>query len=262
VQSEREKKRFLAIGARLQQIEVMGNVKFDSSLPPLSESERVDTLWKAVPSFLVAGSTHHPEEHWLLESYRELRNDFPGLRLVLAPRNTSRAGAVEHLVRKSGLRPAQWSVSDKGPHNWDVLILDQTGWLPAFYARATAVIIGGSFANRGGHNLIEAAAQGRALIIGPHVQHFESIVEEFHRSEAILWLNSHRELTGALRSLLSDPNRRIDLGKKAGTLVESQRGVAQKYVRILMKKLGAGVFVPGNDRTTISFSQEKGPVHS
>jgi 3-deoxy-D-manno-octulosonic-acid transferase len=137
----------------------------------------------------------------------------------------------------------QWSASDKSPHNWDVLILDQTGWLSAFYGHATAVIIGGSFVNHGGHNLLEAAAQGRAIIIGPHVQHFESIVDEFHRSDAIIWLDSHLGLSSALHSLLSDPSKRTVLGKRAGKVLESQRGVAQKYARILVKKLEANTVV-------------------
>jgi 3-deoxy-D-manno-octulosonic-acid transferase len=161
-----------------------------------------------------------------------------------------------------GLQSLRWSASDDSPHIWDVLILGETGWLPVFYRHATAAIIGGSFVNQGGHNLIEAAAQTRAIIIGPYVQHFESIVEEYHRTEAIVWLNSHLELTPALHSLLADPIKQIELAKRAVAVVESQRGIAQEYARLLVKKLEERIVFPGHDRTRMASMQEKHDVPS
>jgi 3-deoxy-D-manno-octulosonic-acid transferase len=134
--------------------------------------------------------------------------------------------------------------------------------LSAFYINASAVIIGGSFVNHGGHNLLEAAVQRRAIIIGPYIQHFESIVEKFLRSDAIIRLDSHRELTSALHSLLSNPIKQLGLGEKAGTVVESQCGIAQEYVRLLVKKLEEGVVFLGHDRTRMGFVQEKHDVSS
>ena len=135
------------------------------------------------------------------------------------------------------MQPLQCSASDRDQHNWDVLILDQTGWLPVVYGHAAVVVIGGSFVNHGGHNLLEAAAQRRAIIIGPHVQHFESVVEEFHRAGAILWLHSHLELSPALHSLLGDSIRQIELGQVAGKVLESRRGAARHYAHIVLDKL-------------------------
>ncbi len=228
-QSERERERFLSIGAGSQQIEVMGNVKFDASLPQCSDSEKVDALLKAVPMLLVGGSTHPREEYWLLESFRDLRKDFTNLRLVLAPRHTQRAGSVERLVRRFGLQPMQWSASDRDRHNWDVLILDQTGWLPDIYRHAAVVVIGGSFVDHGGHNFLEAARWGKPIIVGPFMKHFRELADDFIKADAMLQLQDQNQIRGIVQHLLASPVERSNLGNRALAMLEHYKGISVHY---------------------------------
>jgi 3-deoxy-D-manno-octulosonic-acid transferase len=237
VQSEEERERFLAIGASPSQIDVMGNVKCDVSLPPPSSSDETAERLKDVPLLLVAGSTHSPEEKWLLESFLTLRVAFPELRLVLAPRHIHRGDSLERLVHQFGLHAAGWSRFRSAENKWDVLILDQVGFLSAVYGHADVVVIGGSFVDRGGHNLLEAAAQKRAIIIGPHVQHFQDIVKQFDHAHGVIRLKSRHDLTSTLQSLLGDPARRTEMGERAYMSLDSQRGVAEKYANTLVNRL-------------------------
>lgn len=237
VQSEVERERFLAIGASQHQIDVMGNVKSDASQSPPSSPGEIAKLLKGVQLLLVGGSTHSPEEKWLLESFLTLRVTFPGLRLVVAPRHIHRGDSLERLVRQSGLNGGRWSRLKSAGDNWDVLILDEVGLLSSVYGHADVVVIGGSFVDRGGHNLLEAAAQKRAIIIGPHVQHFQDIVEEFDRINGVIWLKSHHDLTPTLRTLLAEPAKRSALGESAYKRLDAKRGAAKKYADTLMHRL-------------------------
>jgi 3-deoxy-D-manno-octulosonic-acid transferase len=162
---------------------------------------------------------------------------FPELRLVLAPRHIHRGDSLEHLVHKFGLHAARWSRFKLAGTKWDVLILDQVGFLSTFYGHADVVVIGGSFIDRGGHNLLEAAAQKRAIIIGPHVQHFQGIVEELDRVHGVVWLKSRHNLTSTLQALLGEPVKRSTLGELGYIYIESQRGAAERYADRLVDRL-------------------------
>jgi 3-deoxy-D-manno-octulosonic-acid transferase len=212
-------------------------VKSDVSLSTRVCSDEITEQLKDVRLLLVAGSTHSPEESWLLESFLALRVSFPELRLVLAPRHIQRGDSLERLVRKFGLHATRWSRFRSAGREWDVLILDQVGFLSSLYGNADVVVIGGSFVDRGGHNLLEAAAQKRAIIIGPHVQHFQDIVERFDRTHGVIWLKSRHNLTSTLQALLGDPARRSELGELAYMSLDSQRGVAERYANALVNRL-------------------------
>lgn len=177
VQSWQERRRFLQTGARPEQIEVVGNAKLDRRLP----SAEVPPAWHQrlgkIGLLLVAGSTHPPEEKWLLRAAVSIRSTLPALRLIIAPRNIRRAFSVERLARHLGFRTARWSCPECADDNWDVLLLDQFGWLSGVYAYATLAVIGGSFVARGGHNFLEAASENCAILIGPHVENFQDLVE-------------------------------------------------------------------------------------
>jgi 3-deoxy-D-manno-octulosonic-acid transferase len=237
VQNLREKERFLKIGAHREQLQVVGNVKFDRSPRCPPQSSRWGERLGNRGLIIVAGSTHFPEERLLLSCLEPLRAAFPRLRLVLVPRRVSRCASLERLVRRFGFRAVRWS----GPGNdtdWDVLLVDQIGWLAYAYKHADLAVVGGSFCSRGGHNLLEAAAHERAIIIGPHVEHFREIVEDFNRAGALRWLQSGSELHANLHQLLSDEPARRAMGQKAHLLMESAKGGSWIYARALHERLG------------------------
>ncbi len=237
VVSEQEKERFHQIGASLHRLEVVGNCKFDQ----ITSFPDSGFPWqKRIPrgaTVLVAASTHSPEERWILESFRQLQPSFSDLRLVIAPRARSRFNAIARLIRKHGFGLARASASDEITPGWEVLLLDGYGWLSAAYGRADIVIMGGSFVPRGGHNLLEAAAKGTAIIVGPHVEHFQAEVSHFSEKEALIQLKGREQLASTLHMLLSNPGMRRDLGRSARSTLQGGAGASSQYAHSLLRRL-------------------------
>ena len=227
VQDERERGRFLALGAAPERLVVGGNTKFDGAVVP---SLRESTSHPRVQGqlLLVAGSTHSPEERWLIDAFACLRREWPQLRLVLAPRVPDRSRRIARNAAARGLRAALESQVN-APSDWDLLLLDRIGRLRAWYAHADVVFVGGSLALHGGHNILEPAAVGRAIVVGPHTQHFQGIVERFKAQGALQQLACPAELEGALRRLLQDAALREAMGRRAIGCLREGQGAARVY---------------------------------
>lgn len=232
VQDETAAEAFRQIGGPADRIEVAGNLKYD--VPP--SGHRLTDSWARsladCQPLIVAGSTHAPEERWLVNILPGLRSSAPGLRLVLAPRRVQRAAELLRLAARRGFEARAWSAGPPFTGRWDVLVLDQMGWLAPLYRSATVVLAGGTCARRGGHNVIEAAACGRAIIAGPWVSHIRHDVMALAQAGAIVWLQGkdtlQRRVDEALRALLCDTDGREQLGSRARTCVALGQGAAQR----------------------------------
>ena len=245
VRSKLDRDRFEQAGAPHDRLEVMGDLKHDAV--PQSE---LPADWSAVLAglqgspLIVAGSTHHSEDRWLIEALVRVRQRWPGARLVLAPRHPTRARAARRRAAAAGLSAACWSDPGSAAECWDVLVLDQIGLLAAIYRWADVVLIGGSLVRRGGHNPLEAAGHGRATVIGPFHEHFSDVVAGLDSAGGILVLpsrsNVREALLAALLELLGDPTRRGELGRRALAYAQSQRGVARRYARSILATLSVG----------------------
>lgn len=232
VQNESEGKHFVSIGAEPSRVQVIGNLKFDVPSTHTPSELRSDRI-RDVGPLIVAGSTHDPEERFILKAFQNLRKSFPRLRLVLAPRKPARSPAIRRITQNLRLNVQLWS--DRRNQNWDILILDELGVLPLLYEHADIAIVGGSFSNNGGHNIIEPAVFGRAIVIGPNTEHVQDLMNEFEMMGAIQKLNQPQELEQALRELLASPQRRVELGERAYSVVHSHKGVASLYAKHIMQ---------------------------
>jgi 3-deoxy-D-manno-octulosonic-acid transferase len=224
VQSEADGERFLAMGAPQERIEVVGNLKYDKEIPHSSHHHGL---------VLLAASTHPPEEELILDAFLRLRDEMPELRCVLAPRQIARAGSIRSMARSRGLETARWTEpgpEDAGP---PVVVVDEMGRLRDLFPRADVVIMGGSFAPRGGQNLLEPAAAGCAVVIGPNVEHFRAIVDDFLKRDAIRMVEAPSGLYQELSRLLRDEAARVALGKRAREAWEAGRGRAPVFARKL-----------------------------
>ena len=108
------------------------------------------------------------------------------------------------------------------------MVLDTIGELAQVYQIATAVFVGGSLVDTGGHNILEPAVFGKPIVFGPHMQNFKEIAEAFVAQDAAVQVTGARGLEEALLALLTDPVRRARLGAAARALVESNRGAKDK----------------------------------
>jgi 3-deoxy-D-manno-octulosonic-acid transferase len=144
------------------------------------------------------------------------------------------------LLKASGLRwTHRTAPSNAGEGHADVILLDSIGELQSVYSLASIVFVGGSLAKTGGHNILEPAAVGAAVVTGPHTYNFQSIVETFVNAGAIVQLPPMSdsaaifELANVLSQLLAQPERRLELGARARTLVDENRGATLHTLELL-----------------------------
>jgi len=239
MQSDLYARRLVEMGAAAERVRVSGSLKFDAAAAAEPSPELSERLAIPGPLF-VAGSTVPGEERAVLEAFAVVRAATPTCRLLIAPRHPERAPEVESLVRAAGFECLRRS--DMQPGDWrgpeQVALLDTLGELSRVYALASVVFVGGSLEPRGGHNILEVAAAGKPILVGPHMQNFHDIAELFRAEGAMLEVRDAPELGAAVASLLADPERARGLGEQARFLVEKNRGVVERTVDALAGLLG------------------------
>ena len=254
MQSEESARRLIDLGADPSRVSVTGSLKFDSlELPtPVSHGkprERVLRFFRLSPhrTVIVAGSTFRGEEAAVLRAFARVKSTMPGALVVLAPRQPERFGEVERLARDAGfvtIRRSELPI-DAEPRA-DVVVLDSIGELAQLYQLATAVFVGGSLVDQGGHNILEPAIFGKPVVFGPNMQNFKEIADTFLANDAAVQVQSDRELEEALLLLVTDPVRRARLGAAARALVEANRGAKDKTLAViadLEPPVGSGAVV-------------------
>ena len=187
---------------------------------------------------IVAGSTMREEEQMVLQVFRRIKASTANPLLVIAPRHPERFAEVAQLARDQAFVTAKRSdlPIDAEPRA-DVVVLDTIGELAQVYQIATAVFVGGSLVDTGGHNILEPAVYGKPIVFGPHMHNFKEIAEAFIAQDAAVQVSGVRELEDALLALLTDPVRRARLGAAARALVESNRGAKDKCLAIIAQLL-------------------------
>src|SRR5437867_2269182 len=198
---------------------------------------------RGVKAVIVAGSTMRGEETAVLRAFGRIKTAMPGALAILAPRHPERFSEVERIARDAGfitIRRSELPI-DAEPRA-DVVVLDSIGELAQIYQVATAVFVGGSLVDHGGHNILEPAVFGKPIVFGPHMHNFREIADAFVSNDAAVQVPSDRELEGALLALVTDPVRRARLGAAARALVEANRGAKTKTLEVITELLpDAGV---------------------
>ena len=233
MQSAADRDRLLALGAPAERVEVTGSAKYDlGPTPPTAEVRARDLLATlgAAPGgpVLVGGSTWAGEDAFLLDFYRAAKPAHPGLLLVLVPRHAERRDEVLAEIRRRGLDVVQRSRFPDGTPppapRPDVLLVDTTGELRGFYAAADLVFVGKSLTQTGGQNPIEPAKDGKPVVVGPHMENFAAIAQDFAAANAWVQARDAADLHAVLLRLLDDAAERARLGRAAAELVARQAG--------------------------------------
>jgi len=234
VQSGAELERWLAIGAPRERVEVVGNLKYDVAAPVASEAFGKSARGEAR---IVAASTHPGEEILLLRALESLPAELGTPRLLLAPRHPRRARAIVRAARRAGYSASTLSALERNPEpSPRVVVVDRFGWLPSAILAADLVVLGGTFARRGGQNPLEAARAGRALIVGPSTENFAEVIAHLRDRRALCEVATPEDLAAALAALLRDPAARERLGARAAATVAEGRCV-DRYARRLEELL-------------------------
>jgi len=252
MQTEADADRLRALGMDAEKTFVFGSMKFDAGAMPDTDSLTAEFRGRFgvtnQSSLILAASTHAPEEKILLDALKQLRVKEPKLRLMIAPRHPERFAEVALLVERSGFSwTRRTNATDAADAQAQVILLDSIGELPSVYSLATIVFVGGSIANTGGHNVLEPAAAGACVITGAHTYNFHSIVESFVAAEALIQLPPLPEseaagaLADAISGLLAEPGKRLELGNRARSLVNENRGATERTLQALNSLLATHV---------------------
>ena len=199
---------------------------------------------------LLAAVTREGEEAMLLEAWAGQGGAKP--LLVVVPRHPQRFDEVASLIQASGMRVARRSSFGDAPSeealSADAWLGDSMGEMPLYYALAQVALLGGSFAPLGGQNLIEAAACGCPVVMGPHTFNFAEAAElSLAAGAAVRALDMEDGLAQAL-GLLGDADRHRDASVKSLAFAAQHRGAAQRMAAqidaLMAKRAQATQFVP------------------
>ncbi len=237
VQSPTDCDRYSQLDVPAQRLSILGNLKYEAVAAPGPSplpSFGAEHIWIAAstvgPNERGSITRHHVDEDTIvIETFRKLAQDFPKLMLILAPRQPARFSEVARKLFASGLPFIRRSnlTEDSTLALPGILLLDTIGELSAAYSMADVVFVGGSLAPRGGHNIIEPAAAGVPVVVGPHMYNFEVITRDFLEHQAVLQIQREQDLLPAIRDLLTNPRRAADMGKRAQQFVRSQQGISK-----------------------------------
>jgi 3-deoxy-D-manno-octulosonic-acid transferase len=249
VQTEEDARRYATAGARPERVTAGGNLKYDFT-PPASgiafviaeflRESRAEQVWIAASTMPPATADDVDEDEAVIDAFRDVSGSRPGLLLILAPRKPERFDIVAEKLSRAGVaftrRTSLKPLSLPG-----VLLLDTIGELAALFDAGDVVFMGGTLAMRGGHNILEPAYFGKPIIVGPHMENFAAIAEEFHRAKALTLIQRPSELAGAVTQLLADGSAS---GNRAREIARSKRGVTALISSEIWEAFSEGVPSP------------------
>ena len=239
-QSEEIRQRFLALGAPPGKVRVSGNFKYDFEPRALPSGSPVkDLLDRVQPTHIwIAASTMPPaaagdvdEDDLVIAAVQQLAPRHPGLMLILAPRKPERFDVAAGKLDSAGISYVRRSTLDgQNGSRPQVLLLDSIGELSGLFAVADVVFMGGTLAQRGGHNILEPALHGKPVITGPHMENFQAIADDFRACAAAIPIASGAELAAAVERLLAAPQEALAIGERARACAQAQRGASARAV--------------------------------
>lgn len=233
-QSAVDARHFIDLGVAPARVQITGSIKFDTHIPAsvTEQAQVMRRLWGHRPAW-VAASTHEGEDELMLAAQTTIRAQMPDALLVLVPRHPERFERVAGLCRQQGQSVARRSMDEAVEPETGVFLGDTMGELTAFIGAADAVFMGGSLVRVGGHNMLEAAAQGVPVAFGPHVFNFSAISRLLVAEGAALQVDDAHELAALMLRWLSDASERSRLGENGRRVVAENKGALEALVRLV-----------------------------
>jgi 3-deoxy-D-manno-octulosonic-acid transferase len=235
-QTEADARRYRELGGAHDRVVVTGNTKLDfDPIPNRGEIREGLADFARGRPILIAGSTGPGEEAVVAAAYLELRTRFPGLALIVAPRHLERADEATQALKAAGLDVVSArTMTTEEARTADVLLLDTMGELRALYDRGAIAFIGGSlFEGRGGQSPIEAAAASLPILIGPHYEKQQEVVQAMIRASGARVVNDARAIVDACAVWLADEDSRLAAGARARATLAELNGAARRTLMLL-----------------------------
>jgi 3-deoxy-D-manno-octulosonic-acid transferase len=221
-------------------VQVFGNLKLASD--PLPADVRALAAMRALvagrPAWLAA-STHEGEEEAVARAHASLSRKHPRLLTIVVPRHPARGHAVAATLRARALAVAMRSRQDTLSAATAVYVADTLGELGLWFRLCPIVFMGGSLVAVGGHNPLEPARLGCAVLAGPHVPNFRGLVDDLATARALRMVNDDASLAAAVDALLMDGAEVQRMGQAGRQFSESQGQVLPRLIEALAPWLDA-----------------------
>lgn len=238
-QAQTDAQRFRRLGVSEQALHVTGSMKFDVSLPDdlaaqaAAMSQRIEDKR---PTW-IAASTRDGEEEKVLTAFKQVKRDIPDALLILVPRHPERFTVVERLCRKHSLRVVRRSSEEPVDVLTDIFLGDSMGELMTYYALAQLAFVGGSLVDTGCQNVLEPAAIGLPVLVGPSQFNFQTICEQLTEVGALHTVAHEHELARQVVRLLQDDEARSVMGERGKTAIAANKGALGRIYDLTVQYL-------------------------
>ncbi len=225
MQSKDDAQRMINMGANPQNVEVMGNLKFDIS-QNLQEEELLRLKQELKTNkyrLFIGASTHKGEDEIVLNAFNSIKNNYDDAKLLLVPRHPQRYDEVSELLNISGYKWGKRSNNDNFDNN-EIILLDTMGELSKLFALCYIAFIGGSFSSTGGHNPLEANIWEKPVISGACVFNFKDVYKIVTDKKCAVIVNSEEEFKNELLSFYENTQKYKDYCKNAKSVFEENTG--------------------------------------
>jgi 3-deoxy-D-manno-octulosonic-acid transferase len=238
VPERRDIVRWTALGVPPNRIHVTGSIKFDPDVQTPGVPATA-SLWDVSAEtterlVLFGGSTHRGEEEVLAKIFLRLREQFPLLRLFIAPRHVERLQEIRSQFRALSLSMTLASeAGSDGEFDADCMLLDTTGELQRWYPVATVVFIGKSLTAQGGQNPVEPILAGKPVVFGPHMENFAMVARALVSNNAAMQINDSDSLERTVAKLLGDREARRRLVGNAHAALSEHKGATARTAKLV-----------------------------
>jgi 3-deoxy-D-manno-octulosonic-acid transferase len=235
-QSSTDLEKIRACGGK--NIEYIGNLKYSTNIR-LLEQELIDKIEHQIKmrTIIFVASTHDNEEELILKQLKELITINPKVLIFLAPRHPLRTAEVIKTINKLEFQFKQRTLTTKIEKSTQIYLIDTLGEMNSFFSLSQITIIGGSFVNIGGHNIIEPAKFGNIIITGPYTSNFQQVVYEFTKAEAAIQIKAPDELPNLINTLINSPKVASTYRSKAQKLAFAYEEILPKTFNFILKQL-------------------------
>ena len=230
--SKEDSQRFITLGAPTSIVHEIGNIKFYQQ-----ESLGATTAFKTIKPYVLAASTRDDEEVLIVKAWLATSKESRASSnlLVIVPRHPHRLNTIISQLKPFNLNIAVRSKKDEIKDETDLYIADTFGELVSFIKASQFVVMGGSFANKGGQNILEVAHAGKTVVFGPHMDNFKDEAKLFIDSKSGIQLDNENGLPEVFHELLTHANKLETLQDNAIQLMQKQQTVLDDYISELQK---------------------------
>ncbi|PCI75086.1 MAG: 3-deoxy-D-manno-octulosonic acid transferase [SAR86 cluster bacterium] len=233
-QAAPDEQRFIDLGAKPGQIEVTGSLKFLIDVNEREKQAYFSAIENTKRPVLVAASTREGEDEKVLVAFKKCLAEIPSLLLVLIPRHPERFARASKLSEDEGFTTVKRSDGGVVEPNIQVVIGDSMGEMLDYYSIATIAFVGGSLVDTGCQNVLEPAALGIPILVGPSQYNFATICKQLEHAGALKTVKNELELAESFSTLIADVQARQEMGERGKQLVRENQNALPALMKLVV----------------------------